>query len=347
MEDQIPQEKHARRPNLRQVAERVGVSAMTVSRALRDSPRVATALKARIHKVATELGYVPDPEVARLMSHLRQRNKASLNACIAALTSINEEREPPPLRKVRESARQRAEELGYRLEVFRVSSPQLHNRQLERTLVSRGIEGVLLLQMINPISVDRLLNWDRFAAVVATPSVLTPEFPRVGVNHPHNARLLCAHLAQRGCRRIGFVGTRTFCLRTQDAFPAAAAWHALRQAKDPVPPLLFEEDAGLRQKLRAWLRRHKPDAVIAYAETMLPLLLQELQAGPGPQPQVACTSLHSSPRLAPGIDERHELIGTKAIDTLAGLLARNEHTLRPTHASTLIEGCWVDAANAG
>ncbi len=333
---------HGRRPNLRQVAERVGVSAMTVSRALRDSPRVAPRLKARIQKVATELGYVPDPEVARLMSHLRLRNKAALTSCIAAISSIPEETEPPHLRKVRESARQRAEELGYRLEVFRVGSPQLHNRQLERTLINRGIEGVLLLQMVAPTAVDRLLNWDRFAATIATPSVLSPEFPRVGANHPNNARLLCTQLGKQGCARLGFVGTPTFCLRTQDAFPAAAAWHALRQGKDPVPPLLFDEEGTLRKKFRGWLRRHRPDAVIAYTENVLPLLLEELRDLPGPPLRLACTSVQGARPQVGGIDERHELIGTMAIDTLAGLLLRNEHTLLHTHASTLVEGCWVD-----
>ena len=42
------------------IAARVGVSVMTVSKALRDRPDVSAATRARIKKVAQEMGYVPD-----------------------------------------------------------------------------------------------------------------------------------------------------------------------------------------------------------------------------------------------------------------------------------------------
>ena len=151
---------------MRQIAALAGVSAMTVSRALRNSPRITPEVRAKVHKVAARLGYRPDPEVVKLMNHLRRRSKPTFVASIAALTSLSTDIEPPFLRRARENAQARAAELGYALEVFRVDAPEKFNRGLERMLVSRGIEGVLLLQMHAPIRVDRLLDWEKFSAVM-------------------------------------------------------------------------------------------------------------------------------------------------------------------------------------
>src|SRR5512145_3458129 len=45
---------------LKDVAERAGVSIMTVSKALRDEPDVSATTKTRIKLVAQQMGYVPD-----------------------------------------------------------------------------------------------------------------------------------------------------------------------------------------------------------------------------------------------------------------------------------------------
>ncbi len=327
---------------MRRVAEIAGVSAMTVSRALRNNPRVVLSERNRIQKIATKLGYLPDPEVAKLMSHLRRRDKAQLVAGLAAITSIPEAIEPPQLSKVREGARRRAEELGYRLELFRITAPESFNRQLERTLVSRGIEGVLLLQMENPAAMERTMDWKKFSVARATPSVSAPDFPQVEANYFYNARLLCAQLAGRGCKRIGFVGSKTFCKRTNEAFTAAAAWEGMAAGETPVQPLIFETYAEMREKFSAWMKRERPDAVVAHAENLLPAVEAGLAQVSGWSGVLACTSVNAEKPLCAGIDERHALIGRKAVDVLTGMLNRSEKNVRMLHASTLVDGFWVE-----
>ncbi len=331
-----------KRPTVRQVAEIAGVSAMTVSRALRNHSRVVLSERKRIQKIATKLGYRPDPEVAKLMSHLRRRDKAQLVASIAAVTSIPEEMNPPQLRKAYDSARLRAEALGYRLELFRVTEPERFNRPLERTLLSRGIEGVLLLQMVNPVAMDGFLSWDKFSASAASPSVLGPDFPRAGVNYFHNARLMCEQLALRGCKRIGFVGSDTFCVRTNEAFSAAAAWQNLRAGGEPVKPLVFKTYEQMTASTDAWLKRERPDAIIAHAENILSFFKGKLLRSSGSRVLLTCTSINSAESACAGIDERHELIGHKAVDVLTGMLNRSEKNVRMLHATTMIDGQWVE-----
>lgn len=340
-----PNRDSVKRPTVRQVAELAGVSAMTVSRALRNNPRVTLAVRKRVQKIALGLGYRPDPEVAKLMSHLRRRDKAQLVAGIAAVTSIPEDIEPPQLRKSYDSARLRAEALGYRLELFRIAEPGRFNRQLERALINRGIEGVLLLQMVNPVVMDEFLDWDKFSVTAASPSVLRPDFPRAGVHYFHNARLMCERLALRGCKRIGFVGSDTFCVRTNEAFSAAAAWQNGVAGETPVRPLVFKTYAEADLEIDAWLKRERPDAIIAYSENILSLLTEKLRLYSGGRVLLTCTNINSPNPVCPGIDERHELIGHKAVDILTGLLNRNEKNLRSTHAGTLIDGQWVEPAS--
>ena len=45
---------------LKDIAQHIGVSVMTVSKALRDEPDVSAATKARIKSLAQQMGYVPD-----------------------------------------------------------------------------------------------------------------------------------------------------------------------------------------------------------------------------------------------------------------------------------------------
>ena len=76
------------RPSLRVVAKAAGVSAMTVSRVLRDHPKVSAKMRAQVLKIAQELGYRPDPNVAKLMHHLRLRRKPAFQASICAVTTV-------------------------------------------------------------------------------------------------------------------------------------------------------------------------------------------------------------------------------------------------------------------
>ena len=61
---------------LKDIAERAGVSVMTVSKVLRDAPDISAATKSRIRALAAQMGYVPDT----LAQGLRTRTTKSFNA---------------------------------------------------------------------------------------------------------------------------------------------------------------------------------------------------------------------------------------------------------------------------
>jgi len=68
---------------LKDIAQRAGVSLMTVSKALRDAHDVSVATKARIKVLAQQLGYVPDSSA----QGLRTRTTRLFGVLVSALSS--------------------------------------------------------------------------------------------------------------------------------------------------------------------------------------------------------------------------------------------------------------------
>ena len=68
------------RVSLRAISEKTGVTRMAVSLALRGKPGVSAATREKVAAAARELGYAPDPEVSKLMAHIRSRSAAQPTA---------------------------------------------------------------------------------------------------------------------------------------------------------------------------------------------------------------------------------------------------------------------------
>ncbi|HEY1123201.1 MAG TPA: LacI family DNA-binding transcriptional regulator, partial [Haloferula sp.] len=134
------------RPTMTDLAERLGVSPSTVSRALRNDPRISAALRERIRMAAEESGYLPNPLVSALMATRRKGGAGEVDT-VALVTNYHGAQgwqEKDVCRWEYEGVRQRATELGFRLEVFPLQDYGNDAGRLEKTLLARGIRGVLL-----------------------------------------------------------------------------------------------------------------------------------------------------------------------------------------------------------
>ncbi len=68
------------------VARAAGVHPATVSRALRDDPRITAPVRRKVRAAAARLGYRKNPLVAALMSARRARTAAGYQATLAFVT---------------------------------------------------------------------------------------------------------------------------------------------------------------------------------------------------------------------------------------------------------------------
>jgi DNA-binding LacI/PurR family transcriptional regulator len=170
---------------LREIADRTGISRMAVSLALRNKSGVSEATRKKVLKVAKELGYEPDPEVARLLSHIRVKKPVNTKACLPLLTSgatSQDWRLYPTERKYVEGAHARAKEYGYHIEEFWINEPGMTPSRLGNIIWSRGIDGVIIAPLQSKLSEKAprsiRLDFNLFSAVEISETVEWPDLDR-------------------------------------------------------------------------------------------------------------------------------------------------------------------------
>jgi LacI family transcriptional regulator len=325
------------------VARRVGVHPATVSRALRDDPRITPAQREKIRKVATELGYRTNPLVAALMSARRTGHLPAYQATFAYVTKYPADQARKFARDYGDllaGARQRAITQGYRVEEFNVHDPALTPRRITEILHSRNQRG-LIIAPLHSVHDTVVLDWSQFSAVAVGYSMKDVALSRVAHNHFTGYLLAARRCRLAGRQRLGLVLQTRVHEKVEKRWVAAAL---LDQSEHPcdhqVPPLLLDTlDA---RKFGRWFRRHRPDAILGLD---LPLLLDWLRGLERAVPrEVALASLDLRPedRGIAGIRQNYDTIGATAVDLLVSQTHRNERGLPRTLSTLLTDGQWQD-----
>lgn len=135
------------RVTMAELAKGLNLSTSTVSRALRGDRRIGLETRERVAKAAEKLGYRPNPMVSALMSARKNSKDSGEAGTIALITDYQGEnswRDKDVCRWEYEGICQRADEMGYRVEEFAMADFHYDGQRINRTLLSRGIRGVLL-----------------------------------------------------------------------------------------------------------------------------------------------------------------------------------------------------------
>jgi DNA-binding LacI/PurR family transcriptional regulator len=327
------------RVSIRTIARLANVSAMTVSKALRNLPKVSRQTRARVLRVAARIGYKPDPEVAKLMNHLRKRTRLSFQGLICALSDRPVDRAHPYHSGLVAGAERQAQSRGYGFNLIHFEEDIGHRRQLRRIIWARGVQGILLLPLRAPVDLSELLPWDDLSVVGVTLSILAPAVHRAIPNHFANTLKICRKLEERGYRRAGLVIDAGQEKRVNHAFSAAVVRHNLAGRRVSVSPFIFEQ---LRPTdLRAWFRREKPDAIITTNDTFSQECAHILGLPiPGPVGFVSTNTNAGSP--ISGIDELPHEVGAAAVDLLAGMIQHGEKGAPRNPTTTELNGVWLD-----
>ena len=118
---------------LKDIAQVVGVSVMTVSKALRDEPDVSAATKAKIKALAQQMGYVPDSSA----QGLRTKTTKLLGLVIPATTN-------PIYARMVFAIEERAHELGYDVLLAQTENKPEREDACLRRLLSRRVDGLFI-----------------------------------------------------------------------------------------------------------------------------------------------------------------------------------------------------------
>ena len=177
---------------------------------------------------------------------------------------------------------------GYALLLGDVAFPDPRKRaarviELVREYVKQGVDGVIF-QPIELLDDARSLNEEVCALfdaaevpVVLLDSDITPspgrsKYDLVGINHFEAGRRLADHLRAVGAQRVAYLmqANRAPCVQDR--------WLGLKFGCEGLPlaakPLLAEPDDV--PAVRAFLRRHRPDAIACYNDRQAAVLVQTL-----------------------------------------------------------------------
>lgn len=339
----MPPTPPAPRVTLRDIARRAGCHYSTVSLALRDRPGLPAATRARVRRVAAELGYRRDPLLAALANY-RRDPAGKYRATLAWVTNFPTRagwRDEEIYREYFQGAREQAQALGYRLQEFWRREPGLTAERASRILAARGIEGLVVAPQPWPAE-PLTLEWERFSAVTIGYSVVAPALHMVCPNQYRCLKLAMERLAARGYRRIGLVMRRASDERVDHNWLAGylVGQQALAR-RDRLPPLLTA--AWRDAEFAAWLQRHRPDAIISKCAEVWPAL-KKLGVRVPRDLGVAMLTQVKPGRGPAGVNEAPFDVGAAAVDYVAGMLQRNERGVPAGPRRVLIEGRWVDGA---
>jgi LacI family transcriptional regulator len=321
---------------LREVARVAGVSVSAVSYALRGAANIPVETAARVRAVAENLGYRPNARVGELMAHIR-RARPLAQAEPLAFIYLEEDRAAAKrsgfAQMVETAARRHAAERGYRLDTFWLSEVEGNARRLAGILSARGISGVLFAPTVGQERIELAWPWEEFAVAVVGMSELSVALPRAGHHHYEAMREVLRRLAAMGARRPVALVESSTNERAHRGWQAA--WLAC--GSRGAAGRLWLHRKGGEPALASWLRRLKPDAVVADHLELLALAHQSGWAGARERSVVL--SWHPGSMFG-GIDQGYDAIAAHAVDLVVTQLQRNERGLPDPPPMVLFPGRW-------
>ena len=327
---------------LKAIAERVGVSRMTVSAALRHSPRVKADTARRILAAAKALGYAPDPKLAMTMAAVRSAKKKTLEpiAWLNANANARAYHDYTWLAPYRLGAAERCAELGYRLDEFWLREPGMTNRRISSILHHRGIRGVVVCPAVLPEITHLRLEWRHFASISFETAVLAPRLHRVAPDYHYNILLALKMLRRLGYRRIGLFLHRQEDRRSHHSYLAGFRYFQSGiPTAEHVPPLIYDSTTLSTAALHRWMDEARPDVILGHHSKLVTWVRESGRRVPG-ELGVAHLALDGDCEDWSGIWQHKQRIGAQTIEQLVSMIQNNRLGLPDIAYETLVPGEW-------
>ncbi len=329
---------------MKDVAKVAGVHQTTVSLALRNHPSLPKGTRTRIQEIARKMGYRPDPMLANLAAY-RRRSRTPVNApsigYIMDLAGPEALRQSPPRQLFLNHARGRAEELGYRLEVFYYAPAFYQSRTLDRTLRTRNIEG-LILGAFWDSRTDLELTWEHYSVIKIEMLPFNLPFDVVQNNQMQATRLAMEKAREMGYRRVGMAIGQHDEDHTRNLFSAGYfVGQTIFDPEDRIPILVFdgkhlEKDA---EEVGQWVRAHRVEVIVSNWHELDPVI-EWINRTVGCAVRRIPLDVDRNDDESAGIVQNHEEVGRYAVEQLTGLMRIHKHGPVGHPTVHLIDSFW-------
>lgn len=310
------------RVTLVDVAREASVSPATVSRALRDDPRISAATRRAVQAAAERLAYIPNAAARSL----RARRTRTLGLVIADLSD-------PVHGMVASGFELEAGEAGYTVIFVSGLNDPVRERRALKIFTEQGTDGIALVSSIlDPDEARSRTRPDRLILVQPDHRALMPgrEPARPGVVQADDRlgiEAIVDHLVDRGYRDIAYVEGG---VKASNTLRRETARRRLRQRGIRKPMRRFQAGLdGFRTPgvVCGAIARDVPEALVCYDDKLALAVLDGLrQRGVSVPDQVAVTGFDdvpfasiANPRLTTVVAPTHEVGRTAARALIAAV----------------------------
>lgn len=252
------------RVRLKDIAEDLNLSKMTISKVLRGQTDISDATRARVLQRVKELNYIPNVSA----SSLRTGQTRTMGLILPALGA-------PHLAQIAAGISRTLSSEKYGL-ILSSSENDLDAEQKQiGVFLSLQVDALLLVSLQETASLFEELQGRTEMPVIfvgSRPSGIDARY--VGIDEEEVGRIACEHLIQSGCRRIAYIrGSHSAAgdMRSQ------GYRHSLRRNGIEVQPDLVVETMNMQQSEyqrgseameKLLSRRKRPDGVMAYTDML-------------------------------------------------------------------------------
>ncbi len=333
---------------MKDIAREAGVHQTTVSLALRNHPSLPTKTRQRIQRMAEEMGYRPDPAMSALVAYRQATKSEPSEQVIGLVLNFLDEEEfnsNHVHHQLIDSAKKRAKELGFKVDVFWFGREYPDGKSLNRVLKARGIQG-LILAAFDYKNLELQMEWDFYSTVKINILPDTLKFDAVLSNQMFGVRLAMRELRKEGIKRVGLAVADHDEIHNRNMFSAGyLVGQRHLDTSDCVPPLFFhaKPTAELHQEVEAWALEHRVEAILSnwnsFDEVALNLTFNH---------DLPCrfVPLDADDRTREygGVYQNHPLCGRRAIDMVVGQMKTFRRGEEESPSLTLIHPTWMPLA---
>lgn len=306
-----------RRTSLKDLADKLGVSIATVSRALRNSHEVGEEMTQKVKKLAKELNYRPNP----FAQSLRKEAPRVIGVIVPNLVTHY-------YAAVLDGIEDYASKLGY--SVISSNSHEDHEREAQAldNFLNMHVEGIIacLAQDTTDYSHFEQLHEMGVPLVFFARCCLEDMFSQVVGNGDVAAQEATQHMIETGSRRVAFIGGPNhldMVRRRKHGYLEALRENRIPIDRDLVVCDKIDFDVARKATLRLLEGENPPDAILAFNDIITYAAFDAIKAKGLRIPQDVAiigftdgdTAAFVTPRLTAIMDKAHEQ-GSKACELL-------------------------------
>lgn len=247
-----------RRTSLKDIAQELGVSIATVSRALRDSPEIGKEMQEKVKALARKMNYRPNP----FAQSLRKEAPRLIGVVVPNLVSHY-------YANVLDGIEDEASKAGYSVISANTHEDSEAEVKAIDNFITLHVEGIIACLAQNTRDYSHFEEIWRIGIpmVFFGRTCLPDKFPCVTANGDEAAQQATQHLIDTGSRRIAFIGGPNhldMVIRRKHGY-----LEALRENRIPIERELvvcdrIDYDWALEQTLRLLRMENRPDAILAF-----------------------------------------------------------------------------------